>query len=280
MPGRWRVGDISREVVESGIIATQLGRKVVIKDRVIWGGCVGLFLTGSLFAYAFAGGSSEGFKIVDLFAIISAVATAFAAFAAWSAASAAQKQSFDSAMSIRRQTHKMHVESFNEWLNGMESEFAVKFYRRYELYETMFPSNRNPALKFSETGDSEIVSWQRSFMKLANLACHPSQPGKRDVESWVGDFAWLSGCMKCTFLSTSEKQIYLDNRIPSGISSLNYKQVLPLMGMVLTGLCKFAFIEGRSSDRGMSTEFDFAFTDFVDDILMNSWNHHFYRQAG
>lgn len=252
----------------------------MINDRVIWGGCVGLFLTGGLFAYAFSGGASEGFKIVDLFAIISAVATGFAAYAAWKAASAAQKQSFDSAISIRRQTHKSHFESFNEWLDGIESEFAVKFYRRYELYETMFPSNRNPSLEFSEVGSREIQSWQRSFTKLADLACYPAQPGKREVESWAADFARIAGYMKCTFLPLSEKQIYLDDRLPTGISSVNYQRVLPLMGMVLTGLCSFSFIEGRSSDRGMSREFDFAFTDFVEAILTSSWNNHSYRQAG
>lgn len=251
----------------------------MVKDRVVWGGCIGLFLAGGLFAFAFSGGSSEGLKVVDLFAILSAVATAIAAFAAWRAASTAQKQSFDTAISIRRQTHKMHVESFNEWLNGMESEFAVRFYRRYELYETMFPCNRNPALEFSEIGHSELQSWQRSFAKLADLACYPSQPSKREVESWIGDFAWLSGCIKCTFLSSAEKQIYLDDRIPSGISVDNYSRVLPLMGMVLTGLCNFAFIEGRSSDRGVSAEFEFAFTDFVKSILTSSWNNHSYRMA-
>lgn len=248
------------------------------KDKVIWGGCIGLFLAGGLFTHAFAGAPpAEGVKLVDWFAILSAVATAIAAFAAWRAASAAQKQSFDTAISIRRQTHKMHVESFNEWLDGMESEFGIKFFRRYELYETMFPCNRNPALEFSEVGNSEIQSWQRSFAKLADLSCNPIQPSRREVERWIGDFMWLAGCMKYTFLSVSEVQVYLDNRIPSGISFDNYKRVLPVMGMVLNGLLKFAFINGRSSDRGMSAEFEFAFSDFIESILNDSWHQHAYR---
>lgn len=250
----------------------------MIKDRVIWGGCVGLFLAGSVFSHAFVGAQpAEGVKLVDWFAILSAIATAIAAFAAWRAASAAQKQSFDTALSIRRQTHKMHVESFNEWLDGMESEFDVKFFRRYELYETMFPCNRNPALEFSEKGHSEIQSWQHSFVKLADLACNPVQPSIREVEHWVGDFMWLSGHMRYTFLNASEVQIYLDDRIPSGISLDNYKRALPVMGMVLTGLSKFAFIDGRSSDRGMSAVFEFAFSGFVQSAMDRSWNNHSYR---
>lgn len=251
----------------------------MIKDRVIWGGCVGLFLTGGLFVYAFSGGSSEGLKIVDLFAILSAVATAIAAFAAWKAAMAAQKQSFDTAISIRRQTHKMHVESFNEWLDGMESELDIKFFRRYELYETMFPDNRNPALEFSEVGNSEVQAWQRSFVKLADLACSSTQPSRRDVESWVGDFMRLSGHMRYTFLSAKEVQIYLGDWIPSGISYDNYKRALPVMGMLLSGLSKFAFIDGRSSHRGMSPAFELAFKDFVQSVLDSSWNQHSYRSG-
>ncbi|MNO06942.1 hypothetical protein D3C81_2289350 [compost metagenome] len=72
-------------------------------------------------------------KLGDWFAALSAIATAAAAFAAWKAASAAQKQSSDGAVSIRRQTYKMHYDMFNEWLDGIEEELKVKFYRRYEL---------------------------------------------------------------------------------------------------------------------------------------------------
>ncbi len=252
----------------------------MIKDKVIWGGCIGLFLAGSLFSHAFVNAKPDGgISLNEWFAILSAVATSIAAFAAWRAASAAQKQSFDTALSIRRQTHKMHVESFYEWLDGMESEFGVKFFRRYELYEVMFPCNRNPDLEFSETGHSEIQAWQRSFAKLADMACSPVQPGIREVEHWVGDFMWLSGHMRFTFLNASEVQIYLDDRIPSGISFDNYKRALPVMGMILTGLSKFAFVEGRSSDRGMSAEFEFAFSEFVQSAIDGSWNHHSYRSG-
>lgn len=249
----------------------------MIKDKVVWGGCVGLFLTGALFAYGFTGEKFEGFKIVDLFAIVSAVATAFAAFAAWSAASAAQKQSFDSSISIRRQTYRMHFESFNEWLDGVESSLNVEFYRRYELYDAIFPDNRNPSLGFSEIGDPELVSWQKAFKSLADLACNPIQPSRRDVATWIRDFASLSGHMHYTFLEADKVQIYLGGHVRSGISSENFKRALPVMGMVLSALTKFSYIEGTSSDRGMSLEFEFAFEEFVDSIMESSWHQHEYK---
>lgn len=249
----------------------------MIKDKVVWGGCVGLFLTGALFAYGFSGEKSESFKIVDLFAIISAVATASAAFAAWSAASAAQKQSFDSAISIRRQTYRMHFESFNEWLDGVESSLNIEFYRRYELYDAIFPDNRNPSLGFSEIGDPELVSWQKAFKSLADLACNPIQPSRRDVATWIGDFASLSGHMHYTFLKADKVQIYLGGHVRSEISAENFKRALPVMGMVLNALTKFSYIEGTSSDRGMSLEFEFAFKEFVDAIMESSWHQHEYK---
>lgn len=247
------------------------------KDSVIWGGCIGLFLTGGLFAYGFSGSSSEGLKVVDVFAIISAVATAFAAFAAWRAASAAQKQSYDSAVSIRRQTHKTHVESFSEWLDGMEDELGVKFYRRYELYEAVFPNSRNPSFEFTEVGDYEVKAWQESYGRLVDMACAPSQPSLREVESWVADLMFLAGFMRCSLLSNAELQIYLDNRIPSGVSLDNYKRLLPVLGIVLSGISRFAFVEGRSSDRGISSEFEFAFSEFIQAVFNKSWNQHSYR---
>lgn len=249
----------------------------MIKDKVVWGGCIGLFLTGALFAYGFSGEKAEGFKIVDLFAIISAVATAFAAFAAWSAASAAQKQSFDASISIRRQTYRMHFESFNEWLDGVESSLNIEFYRRYELYDTIFPDNRNPSLGFSEVGDPELVSWQKAFESLANLACNPIQPSRREVSTWLLNYAALSGHMHYTFLEVDKLQIYLGGRVPSGISPENLKRALPVMGIVLSALTKFSYIEGASSDRGMTLEFEFAFNEFMEAIMETSWHQHEYK---
>lgn len=246
-------------------------------DRVILAGCVGLFIAGALFSYAVFGAASvEGFRLVDWFSILSTVATAIAAYAAWRAASAAQKQSFDSALAGRRQMYRTHVESFNEWLDGIEADQKVTFYRRHELYESMFPNNRNPALGFTEVGHSEISAWEASFKKLADLACSPIRPDWRSVEHWVADYMFLTGYMRFTALDQARDQIRLGGDIPSGVSRENVEKVLPVMGMVLTSLSGFAFVGGRSSSRGMSAEFKAAFIELVDAIQIKGWHQHQY----
>jgi hypothetical protein len=246
-------------------------------DRVIWTGCVGLFVAGALFSYAaFGAEPADGFRLVDYFSVLSAVATAIAAYAAWRAASAAQKQSFDSALTGRRQLYRTHVESFNEWLDGIEADQKIVFYRRHELYESMFPTNRNPALTFTETGDKEIAAWEHSFKKLDDLACMPTTPDRRTVEHWVADYMFLKSYLRFTSLDPDRDQVRFDGRIPSGVSRENIETVLPVLGVVLSALSKFAFVGGRSSSRGMSTEFRAAFIELVDAIQINGWHQHQY----
>jgi hypothetical protein len=246
-------------------------------DRVIWTGCVGLFFAGALFSYAvFGAAPADGFRLVDYFSVLSSIATAIAAYAAWRAASAAQKQSFDSALAGRRQMYRTHVESFNEWLDGIEADQQLAFYRRFELYESMFPNNRNPALAFTEIGDSEISAWENSFKKLADQACTPIAPDRRTVEHWVGEYMFLTGYMKFTALDLDKPQIRLGGDLPSGVSRDNIEKVLPVMGMVLSSLSDFAFVGGGSSSRGMTKEFKEAFIELVDAIQINGWHQHQY----
>ncbi|MDC6381264.1 hypothetical protein BW687_013910 [Pseudomonas graminis] len=246
-------------------------------DRVIGIGCICLFAAGALFSHAaFGAAPADGFRVVDYFSVLSAIATAIAAYAAWRAASAAQKQSFDTAMSGRRQMYRTHLESFNEWLDGIEADQQIKFYRRHELYESMFPKNRNPALDFTDTGDTEISAWVASFENLAAQACSLKQPDRRTVEHWVSDYMFLSWHMKFTNLNPDMDQIRLDGRLASGISRENFESVLPVMGSVLSSLSAFAFIGPRSASRGVTSEFRAGFLDFIDAIQINSWHQHQY----
>lgn len=246
-------------------------------DRVIWTGCLCLFAAGALFSHAaFGAAPADGFRIVDYFSILSTVATAIAAFAAWRAASAAQKQSFDTAMSGRWQMYRTHFEFFNDRLDGIEVDQQIVFYRRHELYESMFPKNRNPALGFTEVGDKEISAWSASFNKLADMACSSVPSDRRTIEHWVADYMFLTGYMRFTALHPERDQIQLDGRLPSGISRENVEKALPVMGMVLSSLSAFAFIGQGSHSRGMSSEFKTAFIDFVDAIQIHDWHQHKY----
>ena len=251
----------------------------MVRDRVIWAVCIGLFLTGGIFFRIFPESSSiSTLGVVEWFSILSAIATAIAAIAAWKAASIARKQSFDTALTTRWQMHKMHLESFYEWLNGIESDQGVTFYRRQELYDSMFPSNRDPSLAFSEKGSDEVVAWQRSLDRLADLACNPTMIGSRQVEHWVGDYAMLTGYIKYSLLKPGQKQFYLDDRLPSGVSIDNYEIILSVMSNVMFRLSKFAFLEARHGYRGMTNEFKYSFKEFFSDVVHKNYNQHTYRE--
>lgn len=246
-------------------------------DRVIWTGCLCLFAAGALFSHAaFGAASAEGFRIVDYFSVLSTVATAIAAYAAWRAASAAQKQSFDTAMAGRWQMYRTHFEFFTERLDDIEADQQVVFYRRHELYESMFPKNRNPTLAFTEIGDTEISAWIDAFTKLADLACSPLSPDMRAMEHWVGQYMFLTGHLRYTALHPERDQILLDGRLASGVSRENFENVLPVMGMVLSSLSAFAFINKGSYSRGMTAEFKAAFIELLNDIQIHDWNQHKY----
>ena len=218
-------------------------------------------------------------KLVDWFTALSAIATAAAAFAAWKAARAAQQQSFDTTLSTRRQTHKNHFDSFNEWLDGLQDELRVKFYRRYELYDSIFPNNRNPNLVFSELGCDEVGAWQKSFEKLVAAASRPVRLGVRETESWAAEYMFLAGYMRYSYTEGVVAQLFLDDRLPSGLSLDNYQDALSVMGAVLTGLSKFSFRGDHIGSRGVSKEFSASFIDLINLVANESWHQHSYRPA-
>ncbi|WP_074752130.1 hypothetical protein [Pseudomonas abietaniphila] len=140
----------------------------------------------------------------------------------------------------------------------------------------MFPTNRNPALTFIETGDREIAAWEQSFKQLDDLACIPKRPDRRTVEHWVSDYTFLKSYLRFTALDPERDQVRLDGHTPSGVSRENIEKVLPVVAVVLSSLAGFAFVGGRSSSQGMSTEFKVAFIEFVDAIQINGWHQHQY----
>jgi len=142
----------------------------------------------------------------------------------------------------------------------------------------MFPSNRDPSQMFSDKGSEDVVSWGNSFGKLADLACTYKNLGARDLEMWVFDYARLTGYMKYSLLTINNKQFFLDNRLPTGVSIDNYDVVLSVMSDVVGRLSKFAFVEPAQGYRGMTGQFKESFMDFYFDVSMNNYNQHSYRE--
>jgi hypothetical protein len=246
---------------------------------VVWCGCIGLFLAGGIYFNMLprvVWKTEVG--VADVVGGFSAIAAAVAAFAAWRAASIANKQSTDSALSIRWQMYKMHLDSFNEWLQGIEFDQGVVFYRKHELYEIMFPFNRDPSEAFSDKGSSEVVSWANSFKRLADVACTYKALGPREIEEWIFDYARITGYMRYYLLSPDDKQFFFDNRLATGVSIDNYEDVLPAMNSIVERLSKFAFVDLKYGYRGMTAEFKESFMGFYFDVSMNNYNQHSYRE--
>lgn len=249
------------------------------RDWVIWCGCFGLFLAGGIYFNMLPEIVwKKEVGVADLVGGVSAIAAAIAAFAAWRAASIANKQSTDSAASIRWQMYKMHVESFNEWVKGIESDQKVTFYRKQELYEVIFPSNRDPSRIFTDKGSPEVAAWQSGYAKLAEFACTSRRLSSREVSTWVGSYMMLTSHIKYSALSPNKKQFFMDDRIASGISLDNYENVLPVMCDVVNRLSRFAFVETKYGYAGMSTEFKESFKAFFMDVMTNGYDQHSYRE--
>ncbi|NBA95544.1 hypothetical protein [Pseudomonas sp. R5(2019)] len=248
------------------------------KDKLIWGICILLFLAGGVFFNIFPSPESgEGLKIVDWFAVLSSSATAVAAIAAWQAASVAQRQAFDSSRSIRWQMHKMHQESFDEWLDGIETDLGVKFSRRHELYDVIFPFNRDPAKDFIEKGSQKILEWHASFDSLVEVFCRRTLPGQLELETWAVDYVWLAGDLNYICFPPENRQLYIGGSIPSGLCLENYELVLPVMGQVLLRLSNFAFYQKYPQAIDMTKEFEWGFKKFIDEVRTEEWHQHQYK---
>ncbi|WP_353228511.1 hypothetical protein [Pseudomonas qingdaonensis] len=243
-------------------------------DKMILAGCVGLFLVGALFGIGASSGIEiERLKVVDIFAIVSTIATALAAYAAWRAAATASKQSADNAVSLRWQMYKMHRESFDDLLDNVESNLKVNFYSRHETYDAIFPNNRNVNLPFTSVGGSELESWQRSYTKLADACCRFESAGQREIERWIGDYLWLAGCMRYSTIKADEPQVRMGGWVPSGVSAENHEKIASMMWSVLHSLSKFSYMENNIGYRGMSAEFKADFQSFLRDAEIGRIEH-------
>jgi hypothetical protein len=252
----------------------------MLRNGFTWMVAVLLFCSGIAWAQFFPNSefwvSKFDFKLSDWFGAVSAVATTVAAIAAWRAASNAQMQAAESAHQNRWQMYRMHHESFLEMLIGAESDLGVRFFRKEELYDVMFPDNRDIRKPFNATGSDEVRAWQKSFTKLADFLCDLNAVGDRDIEKWMGDYAWLSGHMRYGFLKDSY-QVYLSDSLPSGISENNFQEVIPIMSDVLGRLSNFSYLKFLSGHRGIVFERKIAIGSFINGVRSHKLRGHTYK---
>jgi hypothetical protein len=223
-------------------------------------------------------------KIDGFFAVASSLATAVAAVAAWKAAQinkgqwdSSRKQTDIANEQSRLQFYMQHWFTFNEWLDEIERDNNVKFYKRASLYESIFPRNRNFSEPFSPVGDSEVFSWHSRFGKLVDRTCSPIGFEGRDAESWFSEYVMLAAYMHYSYLSPEDEQLVLGDTLPSGVSIENYEHVLVVMGNVLESLSKFSFCDGSPCSKGMSQVVKSGIGEFINSAQSNYSKNHRYR---
>ncbi|MNE79041.1 hypothetical protein D3C80_1754930 [compost metagenome] len=111
------------------------------------------------------------------------------------------------------------------------------------------------------------------------MASAPKIPHIREAEGWAVDFVFLTDRLRYSHLDANALQLYLDDRIPSGLTLDNCPKALEVLAAVLTGVSKFSLRGDRVYSRGVSMEFGRAFSGLIVEVINNSWHLHSYRTS-
>lgn len=232
-----------------------------MKNGVEWLVCCALFAAGLVWGKLLPSGDFWSIKLDGVIAFVSSIATAAAAVAAWKAArinagqsESAKSQAESASQQNRLQFYMQHWATFNEWINGIERDHGVSFYKRSALYDVIFPNNRDVSKPFSSVGSDELRSWQKTLRRILDRTCMPLDFDGREAEDWFFDHARLSGYMHYSYISPEQNQLVLGDALPSGISVENYDHVYDVMSYVLESLSKFAYCDGAPRSKGISLE--------------------------
>ncbi|WP_053162025.1 hypothetical protein [Pseudomonas brassicacearum] len=192
------------------------------KDWIILVGCVGLFGSGFVFARLLAQFGylpavffvwEEKLDIGTIFNIVAAIATALAAYAAFRSADTARVATMDSRASTRIQTYIQHQQQFDRLLDESQAEMGIAFFRRIELYDKMFPSNRHADKSFSLHADTTVIlSWGNRYDQLRGIAESELPPIEEDFPKWMIGCMELANRMNFTHKEPKEGQVYINGR--------------------------------------------------------------------
>jgi hypothetical protein len=192
------------------------------KDRIIIIGCVGLFASGFVFARLLAQFGylpavffvwEEKLDIGTIFNIVAAIATALAAYAAFRSADTARVAATDSRAFARIQMYIQHQQQFDRLLDESQTEMGIAFFRRIELYDNMFPNNRQADKPFSLHADpATILKWGNRYDQLSGIAESKTPPSEEEFPKWMIGCMELANRMNFTHKPIKEGQIYLYSR--------------------------------------------------------------------
>jgi hypothetical protein len=245
---------------------------------MVWMGVCLVFICGAIWGKVFPSGDFWSVKVTDVFGGISAVATAIAAYAAWQAAKTSKEQSEDSARQNRWQIYVSHYDLFNRHLDGMEKDFNIDFIRRNELYEKMFPNNRNIFIPFSPIGDDQVVIWHDEYRKLESLSRKQMLPNDQEICVWLSGCSWLAGQIQLSMLKDDELQFFLGDGVPTGINLENFENALPKIASVLERLSNFSCKNGSPIYNGMTWQMRNGIRSFINSVASGANVEHSYRR--
>lgn len=251
------------------------------KDWVDWGLCILLFFSGVVFS-KFCTDSDflaflRDFDSSQWIAAFSSLATAAAAIAAWKAADTSKSQANASAQQSRWQMYRMHCESFVTLLEDIESDYQVRFYRKTELYDAVFPCNRDVRKEFSSEAGPELHAWLSEVKKLSDFCCDQRAKSPGEVADFFLRYGQLCGYMKYT-MPVVGPQIYLDGKLPTGICRDNFKKVIPALSDALKSISVFSFVEYEHSWRGMEASIAIEIRSFINKVSSGLMSEHSYKE--
>ena len=234
-----------------------------------------LFCSGVVWAQFFPDSefwkSKFEFKLVDWFSVISAIATAVAAIAAWQAAGVAKAQAHEAGRHGRWQMYRMHREEFDQMLESAEIELNIRFFKKDDLYEAIFPRNRNIELPFSPVGSSELSSWINSCKGLCDFLCQSEIPNYRQIEKWMVDYVFLSSsCMRYK-LHFEDRELYVGDGVATGINLDNHAEILKVLNDVLMRFSRFSYIEPVNNYRGALQEVEAAIHGHIHSVARSDY---------
>lgn len=249
-------------------------------DCVVWLGCALLFAAGFVWAQltpeAVSASKSE-LSWEGIFSVTSAIATAIAAGAACYAAFVAKQQSGQNSVQSRWQIYLMHYESFKGWIREVELDVGVHFSRPSQLYDSIFPNNRNVSLPFTAIGNDEVLAWHASYEKMVAPMCSPLEPSENALLNWFTGYVELKDYLLYSKFEPGKEQLVLGDTVPTEISIENYASIVPDMGEVLERLSDFCFIAGCPKFRGLTHQFNRCARSFINSAQSRYANEHQYR---
>ncbi|MBD9629788.1 hypothetical protein [Pseudomonas sp. PDM19] len=276
------------------------------RDKVIFLGCLCLFAAGAVWGkvlpsielseFAVPTDGFWSFKIVDVFQMVSGLATAFAAFAAWKSAVIAKdsatiaklsadtaKRSADESRNFSMlQAYSNHRDRFDKFLDQTESDLGIRFENRERLYRDIFPNNGKPGCDLQTAGHGvELAAWKKRYKELSEHANSRGFSSERDFISWAVDTVALSGnYLRYRLELGGKKFIWADGLIKTYLVAGSSSIVLHTICEVLRRLEFFALGDDDIPYVSPTSQVDFWVRKIANDCILRNSPHKLADSSG